>query len=237
VGRVVIDTTPTDIFPQIRFYDGTNTNYGFLLAANANGCTASIALSTGTYQPGATLLANRITMDGLGMHMQVIDATTGHGNVTMGGDVHVTDNSAVASVLTSGVGDGGVMGLYNTQAVFGLFPNGATHGGQLVFNYDSTNSDAKWELDGYLPNWNSAFTQFGIITGDVSGLGAGSGGASITFGVTTYSTMIPVVSYSCGTIGQIGGNVNALTASGFSYTLGGTSPASWSIIFWGWRVR
>lgn len=237
VGKVVIDTNPADVYPQIRFYDNVNTNYAFILTTALNGCSAGLAMSSGTYQPGATLLANRITMDGNGIHTQVIDATAGHGQVIMGGDYYASSDRAVATVQTSGVVDGGVFGLYKTSANFGLFVNGATHGGQLVFNYDATNSDARWELDGYLPNWSGAASQFGLMVGDVSGLGAGSGGASLSYGATMYSTTIPIASYSCGTLGQTGGNVNALTTTGMALTLSGTSPASWSILFWATRVR
>lgn len=237
VGKVVIDTNPSDIYPQIRFYDLVNTNYAFILTSSLNGCSAGLAMSSGTYQPGSTLLANRVTMDGNGAHMQVIDATVGHGNVIMGGDVFVSTSVANMRVMTSGTQDGGLVSLGKTSSLFGLFVNGATHGGQFIFNYDATNSDAQWELDGYLPNWHGAATQFGIITGDIGGFAATSGGVSVGFNTTPYSTMIPVAQYSCSSLGQTGGNINALTSTGFAFTLSAGSPGTWSIFFWAWRVR
>ena len=203
----------TAVYPTLRMFDSSNSNSSVLTTAAVGGNSAGVSLMSGSFTQSTKTYAYQLLMaDQFGSSYRCID-------------------------YTNEVANGGLVYIGPTFAVIGTFIEGALHGGQLRFDYDSGSTDSRWEIDGYLPNWNSAFAQFGIITGDISGLGGGSGGANIAYGPTPYSTMVPTVNYSCGTLGQIGGNVNALTSTGFAFTLGGTSPASWSIIFWGWRIR
>lgn len=208
--KVTIDTI--GIYPTIRLYDVAGSNNAFFNASNLDGNTAALGINSGNYTVSTSTYRNRLFMQGsgFGIRLQVIDDTNQANN-------------------------GGLVQLTYNEAIFGLFVEGATHGGQALFSYDSTNSDATFELDGYMTG--SIFAQSCLATGYYTGLTSGSGGASLGYGPTMYSLTHPICQYSCGTIGTVGGNVNALTSTGFAFTLAGTSPASWSALFLAGRTR
>lgn len=234
VGKVVIDVSPADVYPQIRFYDTTNSNYAFILGSGLNGNTAGIAVSSGTYTSGGFTLADRMTMDGLGSTLQVIEAAS---QQPRGGSMNANLNGINIGVYTgSATTDGGSLQLSRTETLLGLFPVGATHGGQLIFIYDSTNSDATIELDGYFPNASPGSAE-GLFFLDFNALTSGAGGASPSYGATMYSIVAPIAVYSCGSLGTVGGNVNATSVTGFGYTLSGPSPALWNLFCLGVRLR
>ena len=234
VGKVVVDTNPVDVYPQIRFYDSTNTNYGFILVSGLNGNTAGLAMSSGTYTNGGNTLADRVILDGSGSTLQVIDAVS---QAPRGGSINAGPGGINIAVYSNSFSaDGGSLQMSHTQTLLGLFPNGATHGGQLIFNYDSTNSDATIEIDGYWPN-AAAAPAAGTFLIDFGPFSSGTGGASVSYGPTMYSIVAPIVQYSCSTTGATGGNVNTTTTTGCAYTLSGSSPGAWNMFVLGMRLR
>lgn len=199
-----------------------------LYMAGPNSIQLSVIKTTGANSPHGGQVALSDTLAYMNM------TTNG---VTDGGFLFIARSGLNLTVQTAGTQDGGYITMGKTNAVYGLFPNGATHGGQLVFNYDSGNSDASTSWDGY-------------FTGSMQPQGAGqhyiqqsigaAGGAVLSYGATMYSTTIPVVQYSCGTIGSppiVGGNLNGIASTGFNYTLSGAAPATWSIFCWTFRYR
>ncbi len=199
------------VFPTVRFYDSSNTNNAFMNVTNTDSNTAAFGLNGGSYTFNSTLYRNRLELFGPvdGARLQVID--------------DATQNQ-----------DGGLLQLKPRNSVFGLFINGGTHGGQILYSWDGTDSDTQIEIDGFY--YSSIQVQDAFALFIWNGIPA-AGGAIANWGPTMYSTTYPIVQYSCGTIGQIGGNVNALSTSGFNFTLSGTSPASWSIFAWMVRTR
>jgi len=203
----------TAVYPTMRMFDSSNSNSSVLSTAHVGGNSAGVMLMSGSFPHSAGTYAYQLLMaDEVGSSYRCIDY-----------------NNEVAN--------GGLVYIGPTFSVIGTFIEGAAHGGQLRFDYDASSTDSKWEIDGFQPNWTGVFAWTGIITADIGGLTATAGGANIGFGPTPISTTVPVVQYSCGTIGQTGGNVNGLTSTGFAFTLSGSSPATWSIFFWAWRLR
>lgn len=203
------------VYPTVRMYDVAGTNNAFFNATNNSGNTAALGLNSGTYTNGSSAYSDQLYLGGAG------------GQFGNGGSwLRVTDGNQNTN--------GGVVGVgYNTSLI-GLFVSGATHGGQLLFNYDGTHSDASVELDGYLSSsWQP---QQAIAAYNSTSLPAASG-ASIAYSVTMYSAPIVFAQYSCGTTGVVGGNINGFSTTGFNFTLSGTSPASWSIFQYAARIR
>jgi hypothetical protein len=237
VAQIVVETAT--LYPTIKMYDTSNSNYAFLNAVNNDSNTACIAMQGGNFVSGGSTLAGQFTASGvsIGAAMKVIDTTT---QATHGGMLQTTATSVNTNVQTAGAVDGGVMTLTHTSAVIGLFPSGATHGGQLLWNYDSPNSDTKLEIDGYRGNSGAVAPapQEFTIGGTVGSLGAGSGGMSWSYGTTMYSSLTPIVVYSCGTFTSVpAGDVSGVSTTGFGFSMSGTAPATWSVLFWAFRNR
>lgn len=237
VAKIVVETAT--LYPTIKMYDTSNSNYAFLNAVNNDGNTACIAMQGGNFTSGSHTLANQFTASGVnvGCSMKTIDTST---QATQGGLVQTTPSGVNANVQTAGAVDGGVMTLTNTSSLLGMFPQGATHGGQLLMTYDSGNSDAKIEIDGYRGN-SGAFApapQEYVIGGDVAGLTGGSAGASLSYGTTMYSGISPIAVYSCGTFTSVpASNVSSVSTTGFGFSLSAATPAAWSVLFWAFRNR
>lgn len=210
--KITLDTI--GLYPTIRLYDAVGTNNAFINATNSDGNTACLGINSGSYTIGASTYSGRLFMQGqtLGISLEVIDATNGSVN-------------------------GGLVQLLPTAAVFGVFVEGATHGGQLVFNYDGTHSDSNWELDGYLPNFPVAVPQQATYAANL-GNGMGTAGSSWLYGATMYSTMIPNAIYACSVTSSIPSQtVSAATVTGGSVTLSAGAPGAWSVFLWAYRVR
>ena len=204
-------------YPTLRLYDTSNSNNSFMNVVNTDSNTAALGINGGSYTSGSILYRNRLLLWGAGT----------------GGLLEVIDSATQAQ-------DGGSVWVKPQQSGLGLFVNGATHGGQMLFNYDSTNSDATVEIDGYRSN-NGAVApavQEYIFGGDISGIGSGTAGVSWGYGVTMYSTLSPVPVYSCGNNSVCPGtDVSSISTTGFGFSLSAAAPANWSVLFWAFRNR
>lgn len=226
-------------YPTMFLYDQTGTGPAFFNAVEFQTQTgAGIGINTAQYSStfDSSNVSQRLYMAGP-RAIQLAVVKTSATNPVHGGQLVANDTSLQLDVETTGNRDGGYVNLTRTQGLYGMFPNGATHGGQLLFNYDSGNSDASTQWDGY-------------YTGSMQAQGAGqhyiqqsigaAGGATLSYGTTMYSTTIPVVQYSCSTLGSppvTGGNLNGIATTGFNYTLSAAAPATWSIFCWAFRYR
>lgn len=257
VGKVVIDTSPGDLYPQVRFYDGTNTNYGFILAANLNGASAAMAMSSSDYTSGGKGYASRVILDGYGASLNVIDSSNQNVNggiwtvnaggingavqaegVTTGPAVAMSSTGFQVAMQTAGSGDGGEIQLSESQAMLGLFPAGATHGGQLLFNKNASAGDSSWEVDGYRTNngVGAPFAQEGMFGGEIGAL-SGSG-VSWGYGSTMFSTPTAVaVARDVNTTTIPAWMMTSNSATGFGLAAAASFTNLYSVMFWAFRVR
>lgn len=215
-NKITIDAS--GIYPQIRFYDGTNTNYGFLLASSFNNITAGIALSSGTYTdtsfPGNSY-ANRLAMDGFGARLEVIDSTN---QATNGGHLSVSDSGAY----------------------FGVSVEGAAHTAQLIYSYDSASTDSYWSITGakYNAGTLAPAAEDTLLSGNVPGISSSISILTLNYGPTMYSAMLPMAQYFCATTTSIpASSITASSTTGFTQQLSAAPPAAWTSIFWSVRVR
>ncbi len=235
-NKITIDLS-TFLYPTVFLWDQTGTQPAFINAVEFGSSTgAGIGINTAHYTAvfDSSSVAQRLYMSGPNdATFAVIDTN----QLNHGGQVAINDQFVTLQLGTHGVADGGFVNMSRTQAIYGLFPNGATHGGQLLMNYDSGHSDVSTQWDGF-------------FTGSMQAQSAGqhyvqqsigaAGGAVLSYGTTMYSTTTPVVQYSCATLGSptiVGGNLNGIATTGFNYTLSGTAPATWSIFCWVFRYR
>ena len=214
-AQITLDTSVG--YPVINFFSSDLTNMGALAGySSVDGNTAAVFLSSGHYTVGPSQYANDLNM-------------AGSSGITMG----VNDANALLS-------NGGQLGLTTTKALLGIFVEGATHGGQILFNYDATNSDATWEIDGYISNngvVGPAPAQ-GIIGGDISGLSSGTLSLAWGYGSTMYSNVIPLCNNSAVSPVTIPAGINTATSTtGFTWVNSASTGTTWSIFFWGWRFR
>lgn len=212
--KITLDTIGS--YPTIRLFDVPGTNNAFINVIDSTGSetspnTASLGINSGSYTDGSNVWRNRLLMQGdTGSRLQVI-------------------NNA------SQVQNGGLLLVAPRQAVFGLFVEGSAHGGQVIYDYDSANGDAKMEIDGYYV-LGAPQPQQTYFTMYFTGIGA-SIGTNVTYGPTMLSQTFPVNQYSCSTTGTVGGNVNGFSTTGYSFSLNAASPATWSFWCIGMRTR
>lgn len=218
-SAITLDTSPG--YPTINFYDASATNHAtiaaFSIGSGSGSNSASIEIGSGTFTITSGTLAG-----------------TYYHQLAMQGDNGIflaNFNNADQTV------NGGSINLSPGSSSFGLFREGATHGGQIVFGFDSTHSDATVEVDGYQNNSLAPQPQQGYYGGSVS---TSSGTTSLAFGygATMYSACCPVVTYSCGTNTlQPGLNINANSTTGFTVSISAASPASCSFFYMVTRIR
>jgi hypothetical protein len=220
-AKITLDTSPG--YPTINFYDASATNHASILAfsvgSGSGSNTAGIQMISGIYTVTSGTYAgsyqNLLSMQGdNGIELAVVDSSG------------------------SFVVNGGGIGLTPSFASLGIFREAATHGGQILFSYDSGSTDSTWELDGFVFNNNAPFSQVGGFPSSYGGLTAGASGASLGYGATMYSGVLTIASYSCGTTTTIpASDISAQTTTGFAISLSAAAPASWSTFFTAWRVR
>jgi hypothetical protein len=220
-AKITLDTSPG--YPTLNFYDNSATNHASILAF-------SVGSGSGSNSAGIQIISGVFTITSgtyAGSYQHLLSMQGDNGI-----DLAVIDSSGTLAT------NGGGVALTPSAAIIGLFREAATHGGQLRFDYDSATTDSFWELDGYLGN-STSIAQQGLSFQYFTVGTPGSGGASVGYSVTFYSTPYPIPYYSCGNISTptVGGNVNAISTSGYSITLSATAPANWSTILWLIRSR
>jgi hypothetical protein len=200
-------------YPTLELYDITGTKPAFINAVEFGSQTgAGIGINTAQYTSSldSTTVAQRLWMDGpFGAHLEIIDTSQAQN----GGGFHADD----------------------TFSYFDFQEHG-TSLGQIQIAYDSTNTDSILSFTGYNQNVGP-YANSTMFFFTLSPIGSGTTGISVTYGPTMTSTVRPFVNYSCSTTGATGGNINAISTTGFSYTLSGASPAAWALWVWGLRTR
>lgn len=166
-----------------------------------------------------------------GQYASALDATTVAQRVYMQGPFGIQ----TAVIDTNQAQHGGGLVVADQQASLDLQLHGSEIGG-FDLAYDGAHSDATIGIQGYFANVTQP-VRAGLSGVYFNGMSSGTAGGSFGYGTTMYSTTYPIVAYSCGTTGAVGGNVNAVTTSGFSYALSGASPAGWSIFYLSVRTR
>lgn len=209
--KVTIDTI--GVFPTIRLYDAPGINNAFINAFNNDGNSAGIGIDSGSYTVSTTTYRNVLSMQGsvFGIRLQVTNDST---------------------ALT----DGGIVQLLYDQALIGLFITGRSHGGQLIFSDDATNSDSVWELDGHLWAGATPAVAQGVFCFNFSGFGSGVGFVNISYGTTMYSGVTPFYQVSCVTTSTIPAwTVTATSPSNSEIAMSAGMPSTFSLFILGIR--
>lgn len=212
--KIIVDASGS--YPVIRLYDGAGTNQAFINAFNSDGNTCSIGVNSGSYVVSGTTYRNRLILQG-----------------TTGAFLQVADDVTLAQ-------DGGLLQVFPTSARFGVFVNGAAHGGQLFFQYDAGSSDSGWELDGYAGN-NAVFSpnvQQALVIGYASGFASSTTNVTTTYGSTMLTIPVPLVTLSCGSGATVPAVlVTGLATTGFSVNTSTTFGNTWNLHYWNFRYR
>lgn len=218
-AKITLDTSPG--YPTINFYDSLGTNHASILAF-------SVGTGSGSNTAGIQMFSGEFTITSGSLAGNYFHLLSMQG-----------DNGIVLGVrdFTNFAANGGSVGLTANTASLGVFREAATHGGQLLLSYDTTSTDSSWELDGYMQDGFAPFPQMALSGLSFSGLPSGTNGVAPSYGATMYSTTVPLPTYSCGTDGVVGGNVDAFSTTGFGYALSGASPAAWSVFYLAVRKR
>ncbi len=217
---------------------GKNTTSGAQITIDTSTPFPTISLSSASLANQATISAFAVGSNDAALVISsgkwVLSGTTYHHEIAM-----QADNGLFIDTWndTGNYFDGGKIILSNSFATYGLFPHGATHGGQLTFGYDSGHADCTYEIDGFQNNGAAPAPAQAIYGASVSAAG-GTTTISLGYGVTMFSSCCPVVSYSCGTnTVQPGINVSANSATGFSATFSAPAAAAFTLFFMVSRVR
>jgi hypothetical protein len=202
-------------YPTLYLYDVSGTKPAFINAVEFGSQTgAGIGINTAQYTSGmdGTTVAQRLYMQG-----------------PQFGQFAVIDSSQLAT--------GGQFTISDTNSYMGLQKHGTEHGA-LEINWDSTDSDALWRPIGYTTD-NGVFAIAAnqcFFAGFDAGL-TGFGGASVVYGPTMLSPVIPVPSVLDSTSGTTtqGCYITASTTTGFGI---GWHTATVSYVLWSaFRVR
>lgn len=227
-------------YPTVYMYDVTGTKPVFFNAVEFGSQTgAGIGINTAQYSStyDSSTVSQRLYMSGPGSgQFEVINST----QAIHGGAVGVYDTGSNIRVETNGTQDGGLAVLNRTSALYGLFPQAATHGGQLIFNYQSSSLDCTYELDGYHVNNGGVApqTQEGQFGGQAGPFSSSVVAVNYSFGATMFSAATVLAQYTCTSTTSIPATVvSANSVTGFVFNLSAASPSSWGISWWGYRYR
>jgi hypothetical protein len=221
-------------YPTLLLYDVTGTGPAVINAVEFGSQTgAGIGVNTAAYTSfyDGSSVSQRLYMSGPGSIQLAVIKTT-PSNPEHGGALLVGDLGLSMDMVTNGVNDGGHIQLTRTSSQFGLFPNGITHGGQILFTYNSGASDSSVEVDGYTSNAGSVAPgpQFAYFWGATGFISSGVGSIALGFGTTLYSTPVIVPVYACTSTTTIPGyTMNAAGVTGFTFTLSAAAPNNWTI--------
>lgn len=237
-NKITIDMS-TQVYPTIYLWDQTGTGPAFINAVEFGASVgAGIGINTAEYTSSfdSSQVGQRIYLSGppIGGVFQVIDIN----QAIHGGSFSVTDSGATMIVGKHGAQDGGEISMSRTSALYGLFPSGATHGGQLLMKYNSGAGDVSWELDGYRANAGSVAPQtqeaeWGGEIGSISGTGL-----TWSYGTTMFSTPTPVaVPRDINTTTIPAWMMTTSSTTGFGLIANASYTGLFSVMFWAFRWR
>lgn len=238
-NKITIDMS-TRIYPTIYLWDQTGTGPAFINAVEFGGATvgAGIGINTAEYTSSfdSSQVGQRIYLSGppIGGVFQVIDIN----QAIHGGSMSVTDSGATMIVGKHGAQDGGEISMSRTSALYGLFPSAATHGGQLLMNYNSGAGDVSWQLDGYRANAGGVApaTQEGPFGGEIGSI-SGTG-LTWSYGTTMFSTPTAVaVPRDINTTTIPAWMMTSNSTTGFGLIANASYTGLFSVMFWAFRVR
>lgn len=143
------------------------------------------------------------------------------------------------AIVKNQIPHGGNIVLNDLNTSWALSNNGAEVGA-IDITMDASLADAYYYFHGHFVDANSNgvdSAHTGIFGGRASGLSSSTISYTLIYGPTMLSAPYPLCQYSCANTSSVpSGVVSTLSTTAFTFTLSALPPASWSIIFLGFRA-
>ncbi|WP_326779731.1 fibronectin type III domain-containing protein [Streptomyces longwoodensis] len=184
-----LEVNPASTLPEMRFYPSSGSNYAFINSFPFSTIEAALGLASSSYDAGGVDAHSRVLLTGNGAFMQTVRTDT---QATYGGFVRASSGSFLGSYNKASV-DGGLFYADELSARAGWNPSDSNAN---YFNFASgkTYHIGQWE------NYATPSTTQGIFMGTV--LFGAATSASVTYGVTLASNVIPVATCVSGNFGS-----------------------------------
>lgn len=210
--RIVVNPTTTGS-PEIRFYPTSGTNYAVIHSQARSG------------EPTENEL--------------YITASKNAEN-TARSQLGVRAGSVFAGVFDENLDayNGGYMGLTEDVGVSNVATIGFISGSNSNSNYFNFGSDGKTRHIGKWIDFQDGGADQGLFSGSASNLTSGADTASISYGTTKSSMMLPIVAVRDNpTVANTRGFViTANDTSSFTVQMSGAANGAWALYFWAFRI-
>jgi hypothetical protein len=233
VGQLVSGTSgrrleinPTGVFlPEIRFYPSSGTNYGFINAFDV-GSETSVGVGSSTYTFASVDVHSRVILSTTGAFLQTVQTDT---QATLGGIVTSYANYASIKYSSAGV-DGGTFFATATNGQVGWNISDSSNGQYFNFSSGKTYHIGQWE------NFSTPATDQGLFMG--SAIFGTAAAATVSYGATLISNVIPVATCVSGNFGSATPTVWGIQSYSTSqFTMAWNNSQGMRINFWIFRTN
>jgi hypothetical protein len=219
-----LEINPTATFlPELRFYPDSGSDYGYINAVTA-GSDVSLGMNSSPYDNAGNSVISRVYLNSSSAQLEVVREST---QVQDGGAVYAATTGLFANFTSGGVTGGYFLATDDVTAI-GWGPNSADTN-HFDFISGNTKHVGQWA------NYLAAGSNYGIFTGSVTVAGAAA--ASLSYGPTMDSTMIPIVTLRATNFGTATPTVWGVSASSTTgFTVSWNNVQTMAINFWCYRV-
>lgn len=233
--RIVINPSGTSV-PLVRFYPTTGSNFAAIHSSARDNEPSEVELFITASRNAENTARSQLSVKSGTIYAYVMDQNLGNNR---GGTLDLNEDTS-AGVYTVQLANrtgnralnGAVFRGGRSSAEVG-FRNGTSNDNYFVFSGDATTYHiGEWD------DFVNRDANQGLFTGSVSNLTSNGDSASISYGTTKSSMMLPIVAIrdNPSVANTRGFAVTANSTSSFTVQLSGPADGVWAIYFWAFRI-